>query len=504
MKTPITLCFIKELLAIIASITMLLPFSVVADIITFDPSTSRVNIIGTAASDAVEITEFDETQIRVTVSNGTTIESKLFASDNVGLIFFFGDAGDDSIKNLTAIRLKAFGGEGNDIITGGDNTDYLSGGPGDDLLNGGAGADYILGDDDNDTIVGGDGSDLIYCGAGNDQASGSEGNDVILGGTGDDSLIGAAGDDILFGNEGHDTLVGGTGADNIDGGIGNDSIYGEDGIDFLRGGSDNDELWGGADDDIVYGMEGDDILRGQEGHDFLDGGLGSDILSGDEGNDVLSGGDGDDGLDGGSESDQLLGGSGADTLVGGSGRDWLTGDDDNDYLFGGLGMDSLRGSAGNDKLRGDLDDDLLDGGTGENTITNTRQATPFSTVVNPILHGAESTPEKIQVAYEKALSMGNQISIFWNFRKLDALDDRLRMIRIAKDLNLQTFVQVQVQLVGEPTPPEGYTPSFSDPDVRALFLEQVTLIAQESPEIINLSPEVNFLYYFNIITLCSI
>ena len=54
----------------------------------------------------------------------------------VSQIRYFGKDGDDTIRNDTAVRLAAFGGNGTDRLTGGSNTD---------TLNGDAGVDFVFG-----------------------------------------------------------------------------------------------------------------------------------------------------------------------------------------------------------------------------------------------------------------------------------------------------------------------------------------------------------------------
>jgi serralysin len=64
----------------------------------------------------------------------------------------------------------AYGGSGNDALTGNDVGNKL------------------FGNDGNDTLVGGNGNDMLYGGNGNDKFYGGAGNDVIYGGAGNDSF----------------------------------------------------------------------------------------------------------------------------------------------------------------------------------------------------------------------------------------------------------------------------------------------------------------------------
>ena len=119
-----------------------------------------------------------------------------------------GDAGDDVIglasgKGSTGTHV-AYGGGGNDTITGSDLDDVLLG---DDPF------DATI-RDGNDVLFGGAGNDALFGGGGNDYLDGQAGIDQIDGGTGFDTAVADKEDDqpkdveqILDGNEtGADTL----------------------------------------------------------------------------------------------------------------------------------------------------------------------------------------------------------------------------------------------------------------------------------------------------------
>ncbi|MDR6624063.1 calcium-binding protein [Caulobacter segnis] len=152
---------------------------------------------------------------------------------------------------------------------------------------GGAGDDILTGGDANDRLVGGVGADALDGAGGNDTLDGGDGADTLMGGDGDDTLDGGAGSDTLQGGSGADTLSGGSGADVLDGGSGNDSLLGGSGGDTLIGGRGDDTLDGGAGNDVLQGGVGKDILLGGAGDETLTGGLGADTLSGGSGADVF-------------------------------------------------------------------------------------------------------------------------------------------------------------------------------------------------------------------------
>ncbi len=100
--------------------------------------------------------------------------------------------GNDTIATDSDVAavIRAYGGTGNDTITGGAANDLLYGGDGDDTLTGGGG---------NDTLEGG---------AGNDSLSGGDGEDSLTGGTGNDTLRGGAAVDAFPGyDSGTDTVL---------------------------------------------------------------------------------------------------------------------------------------------------------------------------------------------------------------------------------------------------------------------------------------------------------
>ena len=180
-----------------------------------------------------------------------------------GSHLFIGGAADDFFEPTTAQAahaIAAFGGTGDDILTGGDANDHLVGGVGADTLDGAGGDDIIDGGDGADTLSGGDGDDTLDGGAGNDTLSGGSGNDILVGGAGNDILDGGSGNDTLTGGSGNDTLTGGRGNDILDGGTGADILNGGLGADILKGGSGDDTLTGGAGQDTLSGGAGADVF----------------------------------------------------------------------------------------------------------------------------------------------------------------------------------------------------------------------------------------------------
>lgn len=161
-----------------------------------------------------------ETRMLRAVVNGAVVATR--RASTVNLIRIAGGRGDDSITidlpDITRIKTRLFGGDGDDTILGG------------------AGRDRIRGGDGSDTINGGDGGD------------------ALSGGTGDDSLVGAAGNDRLHGDDGGDTLRGGGGRNALRGGAGLDTFFGRPGKDRVRLAA-GEELIGNETTNPLHGVD---------------------------------------------------------------------------------------------------------------------------------------------------------------------------------------------------------------------------------------------------------
>jgi Ca2+-binding RTX toxin-like protein len=307
---------------------------------------------------------------------------------------------NDSVVNKSDLPISAYGGGGNDKLTGGPRNDLLDGGDGADRIWGLGGNDKLRGRYGNDALSGGVGDDILDGGSGNDREYGGAGDDefaqpldpgkadadLLSGGPGRDladysgrrkaitaDSDGVQGDDGAKGE--HDTL---TGVERIWGGAGNDHLYGTPGADELQGGPGSNVISGGAGNDQLLGGSGNDRLTGGAGDDFLDGDTGADVLLGGSGTDTvtyadrsvpvtvdLDGAAGDDGQSGerdtvGSDVENLRGGWGNDRLTGNAAVNRIEGEWGDDTVHGGAGNDLIDGNKGHDHLYGDAGDDYLD------------------------------------------------------------------------------------------------------------------------------------------------
>jgi Ca2+-binding RTX toxin-like protein len=484
-----------SLVAILVAASLVAPAAVqAAESILYDPVQRTLIVIGTDVADSVEIVPLDHTRILVSMASSGIIQAAEYEVEEVAGIAVLGGAGEDQIANLTIRPLSAWGEDGSDTILGGSADDFLAGGPGDDQLRGSAGHDLLDGGEGDDVMIGDTGDDSLYGGQGVDLVSGSSGRDLLVGDLDDDVLAGDEDDDIAFGGDGDDFIKGGSGTDGIDGGPGADAVSGEDGDDVLSGAEGNDQLRGGAGGDLLTGGEGDDSLDGEGEDDVLDGGEGDDILAGYDGADHLSGDTGNDGLDGGFGDDLLFAGPGSDTLVGGDGNDLLQGGDGDDYLMGAGGGDLLYGEEGNDTIDGDLIDPALDGGPGENRLSADRHPVRFGIVANPA-NDPNSTEEDVFRAFEKARTVASQISVFLSFRAQSRLPKLLLLLPKIAEFGMRSLIQFDVQILGEPNPPSDLPQTFTAPEVRTLFLDNIRRIAEQRPDTLVIAPEVNILYW---------
>lgn len=141
----------------------------------------------------------------VTISLNST--SVTFPLSKVRGLVFKGLDGNDSFTNNSSIGSTAYGGNGNDVLTGGAAADTFFGGLGDDRLTGNSGNDRMTGEVGDDRLLGDSGNDLLRGGSGNDDVNGGSGNDSLSGEDGDDRLNGDLGVDRISGGRGLDNTI---------------------------------------------------------------------------------------------------------------------------------------------------------------------------------------------------------------------------------------------------------------------------------------------------------
>lgn len=251
----------------------------------FDTANEKVHFSGGGNYDPANIVDTGSGAKVVTAAGATIYFTGKTASQFTAENFSEeGESGSPTTGNDLILGTAA--GDAIDALEG-DDTVYGYGG--NDTLEGSEGVDYLFGGNGNDLLYGDANDDVIEGGAGVDDIFGGSGDDFIEGDAGNDSIEGDAGNDVIYGGGGDDKIYGGDGADYIDGGDGNDMLYSEassigDGIDILKGGEGNDAIaangsaWfkieGGAGKDSLYGTTNvrDNELHGGDGDDFFNPG----------------------------------------------------------------------------------------------------------------------------------------------------------------------------------------------------------------------------------------
>ncbi len=347
----------------------------------------------------VNVERLTLTGIEVIDGTGNTLSNILTGNDAANVLS--GDAGNDTLRGMAGDDTLN-GGAGNDVIETDYGFDYAYGGVGNDTLTGGDNApgtwtaEYLYGEDGDDLIQGGGKYAHLYGGAGNDELRGGSGYQQLYGEDGDDTLIAGSSTYILNGGAGADRMVGGVTSntfmvDNV----------GDVVVEAANGGTDtvNSSIAYTLVDEVENltltgtaaiagtGNAGNNALDGSvnTAANVLSGGLGDDtyklgvgdviVENADAGTDTVSAafsytlGENVENLTltsnlnnsatGNSLNNRLLGNSYNNTLSGLVGNDYLNGGHGNDVLNGGAGADEMLGGYGNDTYYVDDASDLV-------------------------------------------------------------------------------------------------------------------------------------------------
>ncbi|OYX65072.1 MAG: hypothetical protein B7Y88_10390 [Sphingomonadales bacterium 32-64-17] len=248
---------------------------------------TRATLTASGGTDAINASAVS-TAMTINLNPGSTStiagKSLLLASTSTSVVNAFGGDGNDIITGSATANLL-FGGRGNDTLNGGNGDDILAGGAGADRLNGGAGTDtahyYATGTAGVNVNLslstaqsGGEAQGDILNSIEN--VSGTRFNDVLTGNSSANILVGYEGDDTLAGGLGADTLVGDEGFDTVTYAVSNAAVT----VSMVT----FNNLGGHAAGDQLYGIErvigsnyDDNFQTGADAMTWV-GGQGSDLL----------------------------------------------------------------------------------------------------------------------------------------------------------------------------------------------------------------------------------
>jgi Ca2+-binding RTX toxin-like protein len=311
----------------------------------------------------------------VIVGNGTNhlTNSGFFGGGNFDGSSFFGQSGNDTVRNSNSMGGAVHLGNGNNTLV---NSGTING-----LVDSGEDKDILI----NSGTIRDDAhfNDLVQLGQGDDIVINS-GKIVgsVDGGSGADTLTNfavvgdvmksgiifgtislGAGDDKFFGGNNGETVQDGNGADIVNLNGFNDTYIatgntGADGIDIVRGGAGVDTYnASAATNDVRINLDSvahDSPFSPGAGLVAANTATGTDISG--TAKDAIFG---FENARGGAGNDVIHGSAAGNTLLGGGGHDLLVGFGGNDTLDGGVGFDVLVGGRGKDQLTGGSDADLF-------------------------------------------------------------------------------------------------------------------------------------------------
>jgi Ca2+-binding RTX toxin-like protein len=236
-----------------------------------------LHVRGTDADDVVSVVSEDgQTRVKTALPNGVSFEITYSGVRRIAARL--GDGNDAlTVSGKEFVPVTAYGGAGDDTITGTAGDDRLFGQAGDDSLVGGTGDDKLRGSDGSDVIVRG-------------SATSTGGSSFALYGPNTIRVTGTDGDDIIRVTPEGRVLINDQTPPSasvrvfrtpltitVDARGGNDVVtieaparaivYGGAGNDLVTGGALADTLVGDAGDDTLIGLGGDDVLRGDDGVD---------------------------------------------------------------------------------------------------------------------------------------------------------------------------------------------------------------------------------------------
>jgi hypothetical protein len=124
-----------------------------------------------------------------------------------------------------------------------------------------------------------------------------------------------------------------------------------------------------------------------------------------------------------------------------------------------------------------------------------KTGTPLGSVVTPAHSPAPSDQDVAQAIKEIAV-IGGSGSFIWSWADGDPGYQLMQTFTtLFRQVGLKVFLQLSPTGVGSPAPPNSLPKTFTDPQVQAQYLSDVSRLAALHPDYLNLGSEINLMYY---------
>lgn len=108
-----------------------------------------------------------------------------------------------------------------------------------------------------------------------------------------------------------------------------------------------------------------------------------------------------------------------------------------------------------------------------------------------------STSQDTYNALQLASQIGGHSCMTWHWGESSSLQPVVALAPSMRQFGLKVMMQMATTFLGNPAPPQPLKPSFADPDTKARFIRDVTMMAIAKPDYLVITTEVNLMYRFN-------